>query len=88
MNRVTNISAEELAPVQEARNKVIELSKIAEKAVLEARASELEYKVLTQQLYLVKGLNIECKIDITSGDVTWPGDEPVAEVLPTEIQGS
>jgi hypothetical protein len=44
-----------------------------------ARLAELEFKVQIQQLYLEKGLDANCRVDITTGAVTWPEDLPAEE---------
>ncbi len=82
--RITEISKEQLAPVVTARTKTIELAQAAEQAIKDARMAELEFKVLIQQLYLEKGLDSNCRVDIGTGFVTWPEVEvqeaPVEEV--------
>ncbi len=72
MTRITEISKEQLAPVVTARTKTIELAQAAEQAIKDARMAELEFKVLIQQLYLEKGLDSNCRVDINTGVVTWP----------------
>jgi hypothetical protein len=79
MNRITQISKEDMDTVVDARAKAVEAATVAEKALKDARLAELEFKVQIQQLYLVKGLDPNCRVDITSGSITWPdatqGDE-------------
>jgi hypothetical protein len=72
MTRVTEISKEQLAPIVTARTKTIELAQAAEQAIKDARMAELEFKVQIQQLYLEKGLDSNCRVDINTGAVTWP----------------
>lgn len=89
MNKITEISKEQLAPIVTARSKTIELAQAAEQAIKDARMAELEFKVQIQQLYLEKGLDQNCRVDINTGVVTWPEDplesvveEPKSEVKP------
>jgi hypothetical protein len=70
--RVTEISKEALQPVVVARSKAVDLAKAAEDAMKDARLAEMEFKVQIQQLYLEKGLHQDCRVDITTGNVTWP----------------
>lgn len=72
MTKVTEISKEELAPVVTARTKTLELAQVAEQAIKDARMAELEFKVQIQQMYLEKGLDANCRVDINTGVVTWP----------------
>jgi len=81
MTRITEISREQLAPIVTARTKTIELAQVAEQAIKDARMAELEFKVQIQQLYLEKGLNSNCRVDINTGVVTWPVDEADAAVV-------
>lgn len=77
MTRVTQISKEDMEPVVAARAKAMEAAAVAEKALKDARLAELEFKVQIQQLYLVKGLDPNCRVDISNGTVAWP--DAVAE---------
>ena len=85
MSKVTQISKEDMEPIVTARTKAIEAAAVAEKALKDARLAELEFKVQIQQLYLAKGLNPGCRVDISTGDVAWPdavedaGDEQPAD---------
>lgn len=79
----TQISKEDLEPVVTARSKAIDLATAAEKSMKDARLAELEFKVSIQQLYLQNGLAADCRVDIASGQVTWP-EEPVAETTAEE----
>lgn len=72
MTRVTQISKEEIEPVVAARGKVMESAAAAEKALKDAKLAELEFKVQIQQLYLSKGLDQNCRVDISTGMVSWP----------------
>jgi hypothetical protein len=85
--KVTTISKDVLEPVVVARNKAVELAHVAEAAIKDARLAELEFKVQIQQLYLEKGLDANCRVDIGTGQVTWP-EEPAenkkVEDQPTE----
>lgn len=72
MTRVTQISKEDMEPVVAARAKAMEAAGVAEKALKDARLAELEFKVQIQQLYLVKGLDPNCRVDISNGAVAWP----------------
>ncbi len=72
--KVTEISKEALQPVVDARNKAVELAQAAQEAIKNGRLAELEFKVQIQQLYLEKGLDANCRVDITTGAVTWPED--------------
>lgn len=89
MTRITEINKEQLQPIVTARTKTIELAQVAEQAIKDARMAELEFKVMIQQLYLEKGLDSNCRVDINTGVVTWPDvpaevvEEPVAEIKPT-----
>lgn len=84
--RVTEISKEQLAPIVTARTKTIELAQAAEQAIKDARMAELEFKVQIQQLYLEKGLDSNCRVDIGTGVVTWPELEvqPIIEDIKSE----
>jgi hypothetical protein len=75
MSKIIQLSKEELEPIVNARSKSIDATNVAEKAIKDARLAELEFKVAVQQLYLEKGLNLNCNIDITNGSVTWPCEE-------------
>ena len=74
MTRITEISKEDMEPIVTSRTKAIESASVAEKALKDARLAELEFKVQIQQLYLAKGLDPNCKVDISTGVVSWPGD--------------
>lgn len=75
--KVTQINKEALQPVITTRTKAVDLAQAAEQAMKDARLAELEFKVQIQQLYLEKGLDQNCRVDINTGDVTWP--EPAGE---------
>jgi len=83
MTRITQISNAELEPVITARGKAVEAAQNADKALKDARLAELEFKVQIQQLYLAKGLDANCKVDISNGAVAWPDEAPVV-AAPTE----
>jgi hypothetical protein len=91
MDKVTQISKEDMAPVLESRAKALDAAGAAERALKDARLAELEFKVQIQQLFLSKGLDPNCKLDTTTGNVAWPeeGTEPAAQqtelVEPPEI---
>jgi len=85
MTRVTQISKEDMEPSVAARTKAMEAAQAAEKALKDARLAELEFKVQIQQLYLVKGLNADCKVDISNGTVAWP-EEKFIEETPVEVK--
>jgi hypothetical protein len=72
MTKVTQISKEDMEPIVAARAKAIEAASVAEKALKDARLSELEFKVQIQQLYLAKGLAQNCRVDVSTGTVEWP----------------
>jgi len=74
MSRVTQITKEEMEPVVSARAKALEAASVAEKALKDARLAELEFKVQIQQMYLAKGLDPNCKVDISTGTITWPDE--------------
>jgi len=78
MTRVTQISKEEMEPVVVARGKAMEAASLAEKALKDAKLAELEFKVQIQQLYLAKGLDPNCRVDISTGQISWPDQNPVA----------
>lgn len=80
--KVTQINKEALEPVITTRAKALDLAQAAEQAMKDARLAELEFKVQIQQLYLEKQLDQNCRVDITTGIVTWPDeavDAPAAE---------
>jgi hypothetical protein len=81
MDKVTQISKEDMAPVLESRAKALDAAGNAERALKDARLAELEFKVQIQQLFLSKGLDPNCKLDTTTGNVAWPeeGKEPMTE---------
>jgi len=81
--KLTQISGEDLAPVVQARAGALELAAQAEKAYKDARVAELEYKVKVQELYISKGLDANCRIDMNTGTVTWPEDLAEAAVPET-----
>jgi len=74
MTRVTQISKEEMEPIVTARAKAMEAAATAERALKEARMAELEFKVNIQQLYLMKKLDANCRVDISTGSVAWPDE--------------
>lgn len=76
--KIMEISKEALQPVVDARTKAVDLAKVAEDAMKDARLAEMEFKVQIQQLYLENGLHQDCRVDINSGVVTWP-EEKVEE---------
>lgn len=78
MTRITQISKEELEPVVVARGKALEAAQTADKTLKDARLAELEFKVQVQQLYLAKGLDANCRVDISTGAIAWP-DESVPQ---------
>jgi hypothetical protein len=77
--KVTEISKEALQPVVAARAKAVDLAKAAEDAMKDARLAEMEFKVQIQQMYLEKGLHQDCRVDITTGRVTWPEQKSEVE---------
>lgn len=90
VNKVTEIKREELVPVISARAKAVELAQAAEQAMKEARVAELEFRVQVQQLYLEKGLNPTCKVDLATGIVSWAEDvtPAVEEVVPAPLEAA
>jgi hypothetical protein len=80
--KVTEISKGALQPVVVARSKAVDLAKAAEDAMKDARLAEMEFKVQIQQLYLENGLHQNCRVDITTGKVSWPEPEPEVEETP------
>lgn len=74
MTKLTQISKEELEPIITARGKALEAAKIADNALKDARLADLEFKVQIQQLYLAKGLDSNCQVDISNGAVAWPNE--------------
>lgn len=85
MTRLTQISKEELEPVITAREKAVEAAQNADKVLKDARLAELEFKVQIQQLYLNKGLDANCRVDISNGAISWP-DEIEAQVAETMVE--
>jgi len=86
--KITQVNKEALAPVVTSRQKAIDLAQAAEQAMKDARLAELEFKVQIQQLYIEKGLDINCRVDISTGVVTWPEETPPeveGELVPTPI---
>ncbi len=75
MTKVTQISKEDMEPIVAARAKAIEAAATAEKVLKEAKIAELEFKVNIQQLYLMNKLDPNCRVDTSTGSVTWPDDE-------------
>lgn len=82
--KVTQISNEALQPVITARAKAVDLAQAAEQAMKDARLAELEFKVQIQQLYLEKQLDQNCRVDINTGEVTWPEESTTAEAPAAE----
>jgi hypothetical protein len=72
MTRVTQINKEEMEPIIAARAKAMDAAAQAEKTIKDAKMAELEFKVQIQQLYLAKGLDPNCRVDIANGTVAWP----------------
>lgn len=70
MDKEKVISAEDLAQLKELRLKNALVATRAEKALLEARVSELEYKVAIQQVYLKYGISLEQSVDENTGKVS------------------
>jgi len=87
MEKITQIDLKEMEPIVNARTKAIESADAAEKTLKDARLAELEFKVLVQQLYLNKSLDANCKVDISSGTVTWPDTSPVVEEIVADDVG-
>lgn len=77
--KATQIDKEALEPVIAARTKAVDLAQAAERAMKDARLAELEFKVQIQQLYLEKQLDQNCRVDINTGVVTWPEENPEEE---------
>lgn len=88
MTRVTQISKEEMEPIVAARVKAMEAAATAEKALKDARMAELEFKVNIQQLYLMKKLDANCRVDISTGSVAWPDEagEPEQNPAPEQLK--
>jgi len=42
----------------------------------EARMAELEFKVQIQQFYIEKNLNVNCRVNTDTGEITWPEEIP------------
>jgi hypothetical protein len=76
MEKLTQLSKEVLTTIETARVKAVNLASEADKAIANAKVAELEYRVIVQQVYLSNKLDAECKIDPTTGVITWP-EEPV-----------
>jgi hypothetical protein len=76
--RVEALSTDELQAITNAKQKAISAAQQAERFVAEAKVAELEHRSLVQHIFLKNKLDIECRIDDTSGIVTWP-DEVEAE---------
>lgn len=74
--RVEALSTEEMQAISIAKQKAISAATQAERFVAEAKVAELEHRSLVQHIFLKNGLNIACRIDETSGIVTWPDEEP------------
>lgn len=70
MDKEKIISAEDLTQLKELRLKNALVATRAEKALLEARVSELEYKVAIQQVYLKYGISPEQSVDENTGKVS------------------
>jgi hypothetical protein len=73
--KTTRLELEELQGVVDARTKGVEAAKVADAAIKDAKIAELEYKIQLQQLFLEKGLDARCNVDVSTGVVTWPEDE-------------
>ena len=82
--KITKIELNELAGVVNARGKAVELATKADSILKEAKVAELEYRVAVQDLYLSKGLPSNCRVDVGTGDVTYPEDEAAAQAPTAE----
>lgn len=71
-NKITKVSVDVLKPVIESRVKAVEAAKVAEQAMKEARVAELEFKVQIQQFYIENNLNVNCRVNTDTGEITWP----------------
>jgi hypothetical protein len=77
--KVSNIQSEDLVLINNARGKLLTLASKADAAVAEAKIADLELQVIIRNTYLKYGLNIQCKVDETTGAVTYPETEKVVE---------
>ena len=84
--RVEALSTDELQAITNAKQKAIAAAQQAERFVAEAKVAELEHRSLVQHIFLKNGLSIDCRIDETSGIVTWADEEEEGEVQDEENQ--
>jgi hypothetical protein len=77
MSKLEKIKQEDLTNISKSRKRALELSIVADRSVSESQRAALEHQILVQSVFLKHGLNIKCKVDETTGIVTWP--EELAE---------
>lgn len=75
MTKINQIDKEALEGILKARTKVTELTAIAENAVKDAKAAKTEFDLALAHLFLGHNLNRDCKIDMSTGVVTWPEEQ-------------
>jgi hypothetical protein len=73
-DRVEALSNDDLQAIANAKQKAIMAAQQAERFVAEAKVAELEHRTTVQHIFLKNSLNIDCRIDESTGYVTWPED--------------
>jgi len=79
MSKPTTLDKESIKLIADSRAKALELSQTAQAAIKDAKIAELEFKNTIQQVYIEKGLDPKCNIDLSTGGVTWPEDQEVSK---------
>lgn len=80
MTKINQIDKEALEDILKARAKATELTAVAENAVKDAKAAKTEFDLALAHLFLGHNLNRDCKIDMSTGVVTWP-EETVEQAI-------
>jgi len=90
--RVEKLEASEIKDLEEAKSKAEQTaaraqqaSQVAQGMLKDAQLAELEFKVKIQQLFLAKGLNPACKLDLATGVVAWPDETAATETTAEEV---
>ena len=81
--KVMKISQEQLQGIIAAQEKANQLAEKSQAAVKDARMAELEFRVAVNSVYLENGLHKNCKIELSTGQVSWP--EAKKEVVTAEV---
>jgi hypothetical protein len=86
MSKIEKLDKEHLDLILVARDKAAAASAEAEKLVSAARIAELEFRVTVQEVFLANGLDPNCRVDQTTGNITWPAPAEVVETTAAAIE--